>query len=503
MSLRQMQSAEFGVRSKLQLLRFRIPHSAFRIGVVLALVASIFVAPKCAHAQAAWEYTPYQIRVWVALDAAPQLPSSLIAALNQSLPSRVDTVMGPVVQSQLAAAPAKIRGSLLKNLDGISVDEIAAAASPSDLEADKIFLTAVSRRGGEPLIRVRELDVRTRQLEPVVERACSGVGALSLALCDVISESFTPLARIEQVNDQSFTLRLRAGGLAIDPASPAVVEPGMVLRPIIRRNDRSGQPTKGGIQSIPWSFLAVDERHDSVLECSLKSGYRSAIPAKGGVRMERLALLVHPRFDETKLILHSRTDTAKPLTNYEIHQRIPDSTDTHIIGLTDSRGSVTVYRGDGTLETLVVKNGKQLLARLPLVPGYEKTLTAYVVDDDGRLAAEGFVAALYSRALDLVARREILASRIRARLKEGKTAEAQLLLDEFRRLDTRADLNRDLDRYRQQVSATDKVTEQRIEKIFSDAQRLLLLKPLSDELLAQLTREVSATKSGATKSGGE
>src|SRR5262249_44850073 len=163
----------------------------------------------------------------------------------------------------------------------------------------------------------------------------------------------------------------------------------------------------------------------------------------------------------------SRTDTSKPLANYEIHQRLPDSDETHLVGLTDSRGSVTIYRGDGALETLVVKNGKQLLARLPLVPGYEKTLTAYVVDDDGR------VAALYSRALDVVARREILAARIRARLKEGKSDEAQKLLDEFRRLDSRADLNRDLDRYRQQVSSTDRVTEQRIERIFSDAQRLL------------------------------
>jgi hypothetical protein len=456
--------------------------------------------PALVNGQAAWEYTPYQIRIWVALDPVPQLPSSLIGTLGQSLPARAETVMGPVVQSQVAAAPARLRGSLLKDLDAISVDAIAAAAGPGDLEADKIFLTAITRRGGEPLVRIRELDVRSRQLEPAIERACSGVGALSLALCDAISESFTPLARIEQVSDQTFTLRLRAGGLITEPTSLVVVEPGMVLRPIIRRNDRSGQPTKGGIQPIPWSFLTIDERHDSVLECTLKSGYRSAIPAKGGVRMERLALLVRPRFDETKLVLHSRTDTSKPLMNYEIHQRIPDSTDTHVIGLTDSRGSVTVYRGDGTLETLVVKNGKQLLARLPLVPGYEKALTAYVVDDDGRLAAEGFVAALYSRALDLVARREILASRIRARLKDGKTGEAQKLLDEFRRLDTRADLNRDLDRYRQQVVAADKVTEQRVEKIFSEAQRLLLLKPLSDELLAQLTREVGATKSSAAKS---
>ena len=39
-------------------------------------------------------------------------------------------------------------------------------------------------------------------------------------------------------------------------------------------------------------------------------------------------------------------------------------------------------------------------------------------------------------------------------------------------------------------------TSTTIHGIFSDAQRLLLLKPLSDELLAQLTREVAGTRSG-------
>src|SRR5438552_6504315 len=159
------------------------------------------------------------------------------------------------------------------------------------------------------------------------------------------------------------------------------------------------------------------------------------------------------------LVLRSGADRSKRLAHYEIHQRLADSEEAHLLGLTDSHGSLTLYRGEGTLETLVVKNGKQLLARLPLVPGYEKTLTAYVVDDDGRLAAEGFVAALSSRALDLVARREILAARIRARVKEGKTDEAQRMLDEFRRLATRGDLNRDLDRYRRQVSTNDKLTQ--------------------------------------------
>jgi len=79
-------------------------------------------------------------------------------------------------------------------------------------------------------------------------------------------------------------------------------------------------------------------------------------------------------------------------------------------------------------------------------------------------------------------------------VKEGKIDEAQRLLDDFRRLETRNELSRDLDRYRQQATSSDKVTQGRIDKLFTEAQKLLLLKPLSDELLAQLTRELSAAR---------
>jgi hypothetical protein len=274
----------------------------------------------------------------------------------------------------------------------------------------------------------------------------------------------------------------------------------MVLRPVIRRNDRTGQPAKGGIQAIPWSFLTVEERNNSVLECKLRSGFRSAIPARGGVRIERLALVVRPRLDATQLVLRSRNDRSKPLAGYEIYRRVGDDNQKmELLGQTDGKGELTVARVDelGGLETLVVKNGRQLLARLPVVPGSEKTLTAYLIDDDGRLAAEGFVEALSSRVVDLVVRREILAAQIRARIKDGKLDDAQKLLDDFRRLNTRADLTKDLDQFRQQVATGDKTTQERIDRVFADAQKLLLLRPLSDDLLAQLTREVAAARPGS------
>ena len=469
---------------------------AATLGMLVAVI-SLAVNDRCCG-QAAWEYTPYQARLWLALAPAPQLPASIVPSLGERTRGRASAVMGAVMELEAAAAPEELRGLLLVDLENLLADQIVAVAKPDELNADKIYLAAVAPNQNLIAVRMREFDCRTRQLGPITEKRCATSGELPLALWDALVESFTPLARIEQVGEGSIVARLRAGGLATDD-SPAVVEPGMVLRPVLRRNDRAGQPVKGGILPIGWTYFSVEERRGAVIECTQRSGYRSAIPSRGGMRLERLALLTKARHASTKLFLRSRTDVNKPLVGYEVHRRIENTNETALVGITDEQGAVELQGETGTVETYIIRSGRQLLARLPVVPGAEEQMTAHIVDDDPRVAAEGVVAALSSRALDLVARREILAARIRARLKDGKAEEAQQLLDEFRRLASRADLSRDLDRQRQQISSRDKVTQARIERVFNEGQKLLLLRPLSDELLAQLTREVAAARSG----GGE
>lgn len=469
-------------------------HFAIALGLAACLT-------QRALGQAAWEYTPYKASLWVVAAPVPQLTTSVIDHATTIVEARSQVSFGPILSLQSVPPPPALAANVRHDFAHLTVAQIESHATTDDFKADKIYIAFIGCRAGEFNLGLCEFDCRTRQLGPRSERRCATVGELPLALWDALAESFTPLARIEQSPSGHITARLRAAGLAIAETSPALVQPGMVLRPILRRNDRTGQPIKNGILAVGWTYFTVTERHGATIEGEQQSGYRQAIPARGGIRLERLALLVRPRHKETRLELRSRTETAKPLIGYEIHRRIDNTGKTELVGVTDSEGSLTLAAAnDGRLETYIVKNGKQLLARLPVVPGYEATLTAYVADDDSRLAAEGVVAALSSRALDLVARREVLAARIRARLKEGKSAEAQQLLAEFRRLASRAELARELDRFRQQITSRDKTTQSRIDRIFADGQRLLLLKPLSDELLAQLNREVSAAGSGSEAS---
>jgi hypothetical protein len=189
----------------------------------------------------------------------------------------------------------------------------------------------------------------------------------------------------------------------------------------------------------------------------------------------------------------SRTRPSRPLGGYEVLRRGDGESQPQLLGTTASDGSFRLPATDGLLQPLLIRSGGQLLARLPLVPGQAPELTANVVDDDGRLRAEGFVLAFQSRVMDLVARRELLAAQFRQRLSGGKLEEAQQILEEYRLLESRGDMLRVLDQQQQEISSPDRLTQLRIERIFSDA-RQLLHKFLDPNTANDLARELAAAR---------
>ena len=464
-------------------------------GRAILLLTCLFVAivPRSVWAQAAWEYSPYQVHIWLAAAPQVELPPAAIDNLAAALAARAEVVCGAVWNVHAQAAPPMLRGDLLSG--GEPSAERLKALAPDVLKADKLIVIRLTPGAIGWRIEARELDLRTRTWGTVVPKSAANVESLPLAAWDAAAATFTPITRIEMVEGPQVVARLRAGGLIVDPSSSALIEKDMVLRPIVRRNDRAGEPNpRGGIQAIPWTLLSVKVRTDSLLTCEMFSGYRAAIPSRGGVRTERLALLVRPEFASTRLTLESRTLPPHPLTGYEVHVRRPDEQESRLVGTTDWQGAIDLPAEGVLLSIFLVKNGTQLLARLPIVPGQVEQLSAPLADDDLRLQAEGAINALYSRVLDLVARREILAARFRARLKERNFDEAQLLLEDFRKLETRLDLGRSLDEIQQQARGADKLTQSRIDKLFTEARKLLQLKPLADDMVSTLAAEMVKAK---------
>ena len=479
-----LQSAICNRRSVLRLLCFSL--------AALALLA----APKQALAQAAWEFSPYQVQVWLALEDRPELGGQFHQRVGGVLTGRAEVVFGSVWQLNAAAAPPAIAAPALQHLESVNAEAIAGAA-PQALENDKLFVVAVRFGPAGYRLRVREIDGRTRQAGPVIERTCGQREAIGISAWDAIVESFTPLAKVESVLEKQVELRLRAGGLITDPASPALIQPGQVLKPVIRRNDKTGKPGKNGIQPLDWTLLTVTGRTDTLLASELHSGFRAPIPVRGSARTERLAFLAKPRYGSTRIVLSARIDPQRRLSGYEVFVKGQGTDETFLLGVTDWQGAVEIARSDVAFRMLYVRNGGQLLARLPLSPGFERELVAKTVEDDSRLQAEGFVLALHERTRDLVAQREILVAQFRARIKDKKFDEARSMLERLRTLDTRDDLVRDLDAQQQAVVSEDPLTRQRIDKLFGDARNMLQSKYLDPDLISVLQRELAAAPATA------
>lgn len=467
--------------------------------VLLAAVAGLSI-PRQAAAQAAWEFSPYDMKVCVAFSNEPEFTPEFAAQTRNVLAVRADSVFFAAWKLTASRANSAVAGMMFTHWDKSTFEDVKAGDAKL-VEGDKLYLLVVTRDRGDYLVRGRELDLHTRVMGPAVERRCGALPGVPLACWDLIAGSFVPMAKIETIQEKDVTARVRAGGLITDPASPALIQPGDALRVVIRRNDRNGEPVKNGIQPVAWTVLSVQSRNGSLLECKVSSGYRTPIPQRANVRMDRLAIVSRPHLPTTRVILQSRGKDPHPLSGYEVYVKGIDEKPTQLLGVTDWRGAIEIPRGDLLVRTLYVKNGNQLLARLPLVPGDQREAVATTIEDDFRLQIEGYVLALQGRVTDLVARREILAARIRKQIKEGKLQEAENLVKEYGQLESREDFIKELDSRQGEIadneSKLENVTKLRINKMVGEARNLLLNKYLNPDTKNILAKEVEDAKSGS------
>ncbi len=263
---------------------------------------------------------------------------------------------------------------------------------------------------------------------------------------------------------------------------------------MIRKADRSGQVGPDGVEPIAWTVLIASEGEGSQLVCRFESGYRQPFRTRRSSRVEQLARRIKPRRQSTDLELVNRNTPTEPLIGYEVYAKTSESEEPHWLGRTDWRGRLTIDRdAERPVEILFVRNGQQLLGKLPIVPGDQALLTAPLRNDDLRLEAEGFLVGVQDSLVDLVARREVLASRIRRDVEAGELDRAEELLRELRRLDTQDDFARRVQQRRQRLSTGDAQVQQKIDQLFGQT-RALLGRFLSQEQVDQLSRDLRSAQ---------
>lgn len=371
------------------------------------------------------------------------------------------------------------------------------------LADDKLFVVSVVPQGGDWLLTCRELDCRSRAWGAIQQRRVPDLALAPATAWELIQATFRPIARLETAKDKEAKWRLRAGGLVIREGSPLVPAVESMWRPYIRMNDRFGEPRTGVVPPLPWTFAIAKSREGTLLTTEVHTGVRNALLGRTTSRTQRFALQVRPTGTQTMLQLRSTDKTAETMSGYDVLAKDPRAEETKPLGRTDWRGAMMIPSSDYPLRVLYLKNGNQLLARLPMIPGLEPTLIADLAGDDRRLQVEGFIAGMQGKIMDLVARRAIVSQRIKRRANEGKLDEAAKLLDEFRALTTKEELTRQIDQAQVKFTSPNKRVQDKINKLFEDT-RKLLDKFVKGGQLRDLETEVGgqAAAAGAAGTGG-
>ena len=86
------------------------------------------VAERSAVAQDPWEYKPYRIHVWLALESVPELPSMLNAEIERAIVEQSDAAFGATWDIHVRRAPQRYLAELLYRDLPLPPDELAAAA---------------------------------------------------------------------------------------------------------------------------------------------------------------------------------------------------------------------------------------------------------------------------------------------------------------------------------------------------------------------------------------
>jgi hypothetical protein len=208
-------------------------------------------------------------------------------------------------------------------------------------DKDKIFLAAVEQEGERIRIQVKELDAFVRRIGLMESTTVASVQEIPNTVAYLQRRCFTPMARIEDNDNKTAVIRVRASGLVASPESPVVIGPGDVLAPFIRRDDLNGNPTQ--LQNIAFTYIAVTEPIDSArFYGAIFAASRGSLVAAKNRRTKRVALKVQPHYPTTELKLGIRGQPNSAVPGAEVYLRTPGSDDLKMLGRTDWRGMIGV-----------------------------------------------------------------------------------------------------------------------------------------------------------------
>lgn len=180
----------------------------------------------------------------------------------------------------------------------------------------------------------------------------------------------------QKIDDSRARLQIQAAGLGADSALPPLVEPNEAFVPwiVLRKRDQSVDRTVPQL----WTYLIADKLQDGRGEARIASGLRNPLSLKPVRPAWNSSLLTaRPQWkshDYFSSPIFAAGGLAPHETQWQTDQFPVDEANPPPIQrqLTNRFGNVTLQRDPASrLGWLSISSGRQLLARLPVVPGEE------------------------------------------------------------------------------------------------------------------------------------
>ncbi len=363
---------------------------------------------------------------------------------------------------------------------------------------DKIFIVHLDESATMPVVRAIEFDALMRNFGAVVTLTLRG-GLVESTAAAAILKAFRPMVRIDNAGTKTADGLIRAGGLIASlPGGgkdhPAMIRVGDALMPMVRKDDRNGNPI--AIGPLDWSYLYVIEADTRMVKMDIYSGRPGGLQGRQNARTYRVALRVQPQGESTTLRLHAQGKPAEPLIGYELYERDLEGPEMTFVGRTDWDGRLPIEKSDQAMRLLYVKNGGAVLARLPVVPGLEPMATADLAGDDMRLQAEAYIRGVQGTIIDLVAIRQLFKARIEQRLEAGEIAEANDLLVKLQEQKTNETLRNDMGKKQTfflKAIGRDANQRAKVDNLFQQTSEMLS-KHISPKLIGELETIVNRAK---------
>ena len=467
------------------------------------LAALALVLATCASADAAdrrfWALTPYKIRAMIAVDSRMIASDQLVERVAEHLSQRADSSIGPIWDLRVEPLGSGERVSALR---GYSDDELLDRASDGANEGadpvDKLIVVTIEETLEGFVLKGVECDpllehVGRRRTSPPCDLRNVPEEAFRLLL-----EVFSPVAmfEVDRETHEHATLSFRGARLPRRPGAPIWGEPNDVLLPVLRRTDREGNVVENGVQEAPWTyFLFADDQRGSDLRSRARiySHTKRPFGTRRRGRVDHFAILLRRDEHPTKIHLHVRQQPDEPLAGYQAYVQDGDNAPRELLGVTNDDGVITVERGAAPIQIVFIKSGSQLVAKAPTPVGAVDQIDIPLPDERKRLEAEAKLGLLREELIDLIARRSILAARIRDDIRKGEKQRAREMLNKLDGMPGRAQFSLRLNRVKQQSKSDDPQVQARIDKLFNDT-AIVLSAFLGTGEVNKLRRELAAAE---------